>query len=288
MGTSNRYGGPESSSALIPTWLDEPEPESPLATSVSDDDLSSPQTNDSPVSPRQPTVERRPLASPAPANRFNSARRSFNSAAGTGDRTALRRAVSKYVKTGAGGARSATHKMGGARRATGRVASFLQDVRTSGVETALTNLGFAHLVGQPAEAALAALTDAFCPPGGPIDQAIVRDAWDEAVLALADEGIVDLSEVTQEQWYALLKDFITNAIEARVFNEIGSEGISLPPDIAAIDRLHEDLHDIIRGAVDDAVDNRFDDQQTMTQSEIQVVIDGVYDYAFAYLEALEE
>ena len=148
----------------------------------------------------------------------------------------------------------------GARRATGRVADFLQDVRTAGIETALTNLGFAHLVGQPAEAALAALTDAFCPPGGPIDQAIVREAWDEAVLTLADEGIVDLSEVTQEQWSALLKDFITNAIEARVFNEIGPEGISLPADIAAIDRLQDDLHDIIRGAVDDAVNNRFDDR----------------------------
>lgn len=287
MGTASRYGGPEPSSALIPTWLDEPEQEIPSEISTPDDSASD-QDDESPEEPQQPAVERRPLPPPASANRFNSARRSFNAAAETGDRRALRRAVSKYVRSGTGGARSATRKMGGARRATGRVVGFLQDVRTAGVETALTNLGFAHLVGQPAEAALAALTDAFCPPGGPIDQAIVREAWDETVLTLADEGIVDLSEVTQEQWHALLIDFITNAIEARVFNEIGPQGISLPPDIAAIDRLQDDLRDIIRGAVDDAVNNRFDDQRTMTQSEIQVVIDGVYDHAFAYLEALEE
>lgn len=287
MGTASRYGGPESSSALIPSWLDEPEQEAPSDTSTPDDS-SSGQGEESPEIPVQPDLQRQPLPSAAPANRFNSARRSFNSAAQTGDRTALRRAVSTYVRQGAGGSRSATRKMGGARPATRRVVNFLQDVRTAGVEAALTNLGFAHLVGQPADAALAALTDAFCPPGGPIDQAIARDAWDEAVLILAEEGISDLSQVTQEQWHALLIDFITNAIEARVFNEIGPQGISLPPDIAAIDRLQIDLHDIIRGAVDDAMSNRFDNNQTLTQGEIQIVVDAVYDHAFAYLEALEE
>jgi hypothetical protein len=280
MGTANRYGGPEPSSALIPTWLDEPEPD--ITPEEKDDADDSPRSDDTPILPRQS------LPPAADANRFNSARRSFNSFAQTRDREKLQRAVSSYVRSGAGGSRSAARKMGGARRATGRVVSFLQDVRSAGVEAALTNLGFAHLVGQPAEAALAALTDAFCLPGGPIDQAIVRDAWDEAVLILAEEGISDLSAVTQEQWHALLIDFITNAIEARIFNEIGPQGISLPPDIAAIDRLQEDLHDIIRGAVDDAVGDRFDDNRTMTQSEIQLVTDAVYDHAFAYLEALEE
>jgi hypothetical protein len=178
--------------------------------------------------------------------------------------------------------------MGGARRATGRVIGFLQDVRTAGVETALTNLGLARLVGQPTEAALAALTDAFCPPGGPIDEAIVRDAWDEAVLTLAEEGIVDLAEVTEQQWQALLVEFITNTIQTRIFNDIGPQGISLPPDISAIDRMQADLHAVIRGAVDDAMGARLDAQRTMTQSEIQGVVDAVYDHAFVYLEALAE
>jgi hypothetical protein len=46
MGTANRYGGPESSSALIPTWLDDPEPAIPSDTSAPDD--SSAQDSDSP------------------------------------------------------------------------------------------------------------------------------------------------------------------------------------------------------------------------------------------------
>jgi len=287
MGTANKYGGPEPSSALIPTWLEEP-PQHIQAGQPPADDSSPAENSNSPQAPGQPTVALPPLPAAAPPNRFNSARRSFNSAAGTGDGRALRRAVSSYVRRGAGGARSATRKMGGARRATGRVIGFLQDVRTAGVERALTNLGFAHLVGQPAEAALAALTDAFCPPGGPIDQAIVREAWDEAVLTLAEQGIVDLTEVTEQQWQALLVDFITNAVEARVFNEIGPQGISLPTDVSAIDRLQGDLHVIIRGAVDDAVGTQLDAQRTMTQTEIQHVVDAVYDHAFAYLEALGE
>lgn len=287
MGTANRYSGPEPSSALIPTWLEEPQQQTQVGQ-PSADDSSSPAHSDSRQAPGQPTVARPPLPTPAPPNRFNSARRRFNSAAETGDGRALRRAVSSYVRRGAGGSRSATRKMGGARRATGRVIGFLQSVRTAGVEAALTNLGFAHLVGQPAEAALAALTDAFCPPGGPIDEAIVREAWDEAVLTLAEEGIVDLAEVTEHQWQALLVEFVTNTIEARIFNDIGPQGISLPPDIYAIDRLQADLHAIIRGAVDDAVGARLDAQRTMTQTEIQSVVDAVYDHAFAYLEALAE
>ena len=178
--------------------------------------------------------------------------------------------------------------MGAARRSTGRIVGFLGDVSRVGVAAALRVLGLGQLVGQPAEVALAALTDVFCPAGGPIDQAIARDAWDEAVLTLADEGIADVTDVSTEQWHALLVDFMTNAIEARVFNEIGAQGISLPTDIAAIDRLQHDLHDIIRGAVEDAVGNRLDPGRNLSQPEIGAVVDAIYDHAFAYLEALEE
>ncbi len=288
MGTAAKFQGPEPASALIPTWLDEPSEEVPheepsqTEPAPPDQDIAQEATADPHPTPRQP------LPPTGEANRFTSARRSFNSSAQTQDRGSLGRAVSSYVRNASGGSRAATRKMGGARRATGRVVSFLGDVTRTGVATALRNLGFGHLVGQPADVALAALTDAFCPAGGPIDQAIARDAWDEAVLTLAEEGIADVSDVTPDQWQALLVDFMTNAIQARVFNEIGSQGISLPADIAGINRLQEDLHDIIRGAVVDAVGDRFDAGRTVPQSEIEAVVDAIYQHAFAYLEALEE
>ena len=283
MGTAAKFLGPEPASALIPTWLDEPESEVP-----SDLGDSKAPKSDEEAADATPTQPLKPLPPPGTANRFTSARRHFNSAAQTHDRRSLGRAVSSYVKSGAGGSRAATRKMGAAKRSTGSVIGFLGDVSRVGVAAALRKLGLGQLVGQPAEAALAALTDVFCPTGGPIDQAIARDAWDEAVLTLAEEGIVDVTDVSTEQWHALLVDFITNAIEARVFNEIGPQGISLPTDIAAIDRLQHDLHDIIRGAVEDAVGDRIEPGRNLSQPEIGAVVDAIYDHAFAYLEALEE
>jgi hypothetical protein len=178
--------------------------------------------------------------------------------------------------------------MGSSISAAGRVLSFVQDVARGGVNQALSNLGVGNLVGQPAEHALAALTDVFCPAGGPIDQGIARDAWDEAVLGLTDAGITDITAVTPEQWQALVGDFIANSIETKVINDVGTRGISLPQDITAINRLQSDLYQLIRGAVDDSIGDRLNVGQTIPQADVQVFVTEIYERSFAYLEALEE
>jgi hypothetical protein len=174
------------------------------------------------------------------------------------------------------------------RKAAGRIYGFLQDLRQSGVQQALTDLGLDNLVGQLPEVALSALTDVFCPPGGTIDESIAREAWDEAVLALSEQGVADVALLTPEQWQSVLTEFMTNSIQLRIFNDIGPEGISLPRDIQAINQIQYDLHELIRGAVDDAIGNRMDGGQTIPQAEAQAIIDDIYDRAFGYLEALEE
>lgn len=292
MGTASKFTGPSAASALVPTWLDEPEvlpppglPPPPLKTPPGggDDKDAAPPPLTQPALPDP----RPPLQPPENPSRFTSARRSFNDAARTGDRGSLRRGLSSYVRTGTGGSRAATRRMGSALRAAGRIAGFVQDVRQGGAAAALVSLGMASLLGQPAEAALAALTDVFCPAGGPIDPAIARDAWDQAVLTLAEQGIADITLITPEQWDTLLAEFITNSVEARVFNDIGPKGISLPQDIRAIDQLQANLHEIIRGAVDDAIGGQLDGGRALPQSEVQATVTEVYDHAFAYLEALQ-
>lgn len=290
MGTASKFTGPSAASALIPTWLDEPEAVPPAGQPAPAPDNPAAGSDQVPPPPRpQPATPtpRPPLQPPENPNRFTSARRSFNEAARTGDRGSLRRALSSYVRTGTGGSRAATRRMGGAVRAASRVAGFVQDVRERGVGPALVSLGMASLLGQPAEAALASLTDVFCPAGGPLDPAIARDAWDEAVLTLAEQGIADITQVTPEQWEVLLAEFITNSVEARVINDIGPKGISLPQDVHAIDQLQADLQEVIRGAVDDAIGGRLDGGHTLPQGELLATVTEVYNHAFAYLEALE-
>ena len=150
------------------------------------------------------------------------------------------------------------------------------------------NAPLGNLVGQPAEQALAVLTDVFCPEGGPIDQGIAREAWDEAVLGLTEIDITDITEVTAEQWQAVVTDFIAKTIEFKVINDVGAKGISLPQDVQAIDQLQSDLHELIQGAVDDAIGDRLNVGQTIPQNEIQGLVTDIYERSFAYLEALEE
>jgi hypothetical protein len=178
--------------------------------------------------------------------------------------------------------------MGASIPSVGRAIDFAQGVARDGIDKTLSKLGLGNLVGQPAEQALAVLTDVFCPPGGPIDQAIAREAWDEAVLELTELEIDDIKNVTAEQWQALVIDFISRTIEARVINDVGGKGISLPQDVQAINQLQADLHEIIHGAVTDSIGDKLNVGQTIDQKEIQSVAIDIYDRSFAYLEGLEE
>ena len=178
--------------------------------------------------------------------------------------------------------------MGAAIPSVGRAIGFAQDIAKNGIEKALTNLGLGDLVGQPAELALGVLTDVFCPNGGPIDQAIAREAWDEAVLELTEIEITDIKDVTADQWQVLVTDFITRTIETKVINDVGNEGISLPQDVGAINQIQNDLHELIKGAVNDGIDGRLNVGNTIAQSEIQSLVTDIYERSFAYLEALEE
>ena len=90
MGTSGSSSGPNSNSALVPTWVDEPGTTVPLPDGTED------QGNQHDASPR-PAIEPAPL----PA-RFRGARRNFTAFAKSGgnNQGSLRRAVRDYVRLG--------------------------------------------------------------------------------------------------------------------------------------------------------------------------------------------
>lgn len=288
MGTSNKFGGPSPASALIPTFLDDPFSGTPTGD-IGKPEKAKPEDEklkvDAPA--EQDAKPLTPLPAHAAANRFRSSRGSFNTAATSRNTGALRSSLSSYVSKGMGGSRGASRNMGSSVSSAGRAIGFVQDAVRSGVDAALKNLGVGNLVGQPGEQALAALTDVLCPPGGPIDQGIAREAWNEAVLELTDAGIAEITDVTPEQWHALAADFISKTIETKVINDVGAKGISLPQDVSAINQLQNDLHQLIRGAVDDSIGDRLTAGAAIPQNELQSVAMDIYERSFAYLEALE-
>ncbi len=289
MGTSAKYGGPSASSALIPSFLEVSIPAAAPPPEEKEDGKEQdqkPQPNEQ-KKPNAPSVLP-PLPQPAPASSFRSSRTNFNSFASSRDGRSLRHSLSSYVSKGTGGGRTATRRMGASIPSVARAIDFVQGVARDGIDKALANLGLANLIGQPAEQALAILTDVFCPAGGPIDQAIAREAWDESVLELTDLEIDDVKDITPEQWQGLVVDFISRTIETKVINDVGSKGISLPEDVQAINQLQSDLHEIIHGAVTDAIGDRLDVGRTIDQKDIQGMVVDIYDRSFTYLAGLEE
>jgi hypothetical protein len=289
MGTSGSYGGAGNGSPLIPGFLNDPSPASApvLAPSVP----SAPNTPNAPnplpgiVAPPQP----RPAASQAPLpGRFTGPRSNFSRFARSGgrDRAALGRAVSGYVSTAAGGARQAARRMGSSRQTGARLYSFLSDAQARGSVEALRALNLEALAGRPIEEIFLGIAEYVCPAGGTVDEGIARDAFIEMIADLADQGMTDFDTFTPDQMQTVFEMFATNAIEARICNDIGKNSVTLPADVAALERVQAQLHDFVSRAVSDVLTAARAASGTLTQQQAMQHVDAVYEAAFEMLQAM--
>jgi len=176
--------------------------------------------------------------------------------------------------------------MGSAKSAAGRIYGFYQGAQEKGTAETLRQLGLGDLVGQPAADALARLTDRICPPGGPLDEAIARDAFTEAVVDLAVEGMTDIAALTADQWQALFLDFIARSIEARIVNDVGTKSVTMPADVNAALQVERNLHQLVEGCVADAFAETLANGGVLQDKQIQARMDDIYRVAFDFLENL--
>lgn len=302
MGTSSRYGGPSGSSALVPSWLQDPAGGEPSTLPTAPSPGGGPPGSDTP--PNQEPVKGDPREKPGspqstpkalppvpPAGkpgRFHSARTNFTKFAKSNDAGHLRKAVSDYVRKGTGGSRTAAQRMGSSSQTAGRIQGFVRDVQQSGIGKAFERLGIKDLAGQTPDQALTALTNAICPPGGTIDDGIPRYAWEQTLLDLAEQGTADITQLSPEQWNALVPDFLARSIEARLLNDIGNESLKLPQTVEGINHAEAELHQMISGAVEDAIGGRLGQGQDIPSGEIRGIMDDIYQRSYAYLESLSE
>lgn len=290
MGTSSSFGGQGGGTPLIPSWLDA-DGSIPSASGGGTDPGVDPQSipgdTSVPTSQAQPQADT-PIPAPADTSRFTAARSNFSRFAGSGgdDRKSLGRAVSNYVGSSLGGSRMAATRLGSARGAGGRLLGFLSEAVNHGAEAALRALNLSSLAGRPIQEIFLGLSDYVCPDGGSIDEGIAREAFIETIADLADSGITDLDGLTVDQMQIVFELYATNAIEARLYNDIGAKSIILPKDAREVERINVQLHDFIRRGVSDALAVNQITPASLTPDRVFQFVDSVYEQAYEILHSL--
>lgn len=274
MGTSSAFGGQGGDTPLVPSWLG--------------NEGSPPATPDGGGAPTGEPPARPPIPPAADPTRFSAARNNFSRFASSGgdDRRALGRAMSHYVGSASGGARTAAARMGSARGAGSRLLGFLSEVTTRGATEALSALNLGALAGRPIEEIFLGLADYVCPDGGNIDEGIAREAFIETIADLAGAGIADLDGLTSDQMQTVFELYATNAIEARLCNDIGMKTVILPSDSRQAARVQSQLNDFIRRAVADALTTARTATDVLTPERVLSFVGGIYEQAFGILQIM--
>jgi len=286
MGTSSGFGGQSGNSPLIPSFLGDEGAPPALDPNVPPADVPAPDA----APPAQPPAppQRPPIPPIGDPGRFSAARNNFSRFAGSGgrDRASLGRAVSHYVGSSTGGARGAAARMGSSRGGGARLLGFLSDAATRGAAAALRSLNLGALAGRPIEEIFLGLSDYVCPDGGSIDEGIAREAFIETITDLADAGITDLDGLTQDQMQTVFELYATNAIEARLCNDVGTKAVILPSDAREASRVQAQLHDFIQRGVADALTAARGAAAALTPERVFGFVGRIYEQAFGILQIM--
>jgi len=170
----------------------------------------------------------------------------------------------------------------------GQILGFAQAVRDVGFPQAADEFGIGDLTGRPLGEAVSRLTEAFCQPGGSIDEAITRAAWNETLLLAVEQGVEDFEALTAQEWASLVEIFIARSIEFRVYNDIGNDALGGTLTVEQIDAIQADLHDLIFGEVKGKLTPAISGRDRLSNRALRDTAETTYELAFAYLEALGE
>ena len=291
MGTSSVFGG--SKGGLIPTWVDEP-PSEPAAARTGGDqpgqDGDGPEGSDGSKDDgtANPDHEAYPPISPVlTGSRLQGARHNFTRGARTSDAGGIRRAASRYVAA-SGGGRGAARLMPNSRAVAGGVARLASSFANQGPAETLRTFNLEELAGAPAGDVFLALTDVLCPPGGTIDEAIARNALLETIATLASEGVGNFDELSPLALQEFFLGVVSCSIEGKILNEVGTNGVHLPDDLADVERAQRMLHDFVDGCVRDEFEARGTELAEIDPRQVDDFIDGLYIAALDLVRATGE
>jgi hypothetical protein len=293
MGTSKSYGGP--GSGLVPSWIDDGgAPSAPTPTSPAGPALpgTPPQPGTPPgQAPAQPPAQSAPPSTGQPDRQGTSglagAKGRFSTFARTGSSGSLGGALRRHVSS-SGGAAKASRRMGASKAVGGRLLGLVRDAQSVGLSAALRARGLEHLIGGTAEAVFLGLTDIVCPPGGPIDEAIARQAMLEAIGDQADAGVADFGALTPEQLKEFFLDFVIRSIEGRVMSDIAARLVTIPQDVGRVLDIQQQLHDFIAGCARSQLSDRLGPATALDSGQLDLKVNAIYEAAFGLVAAAGE
>jgi len=218
MGTSQSSKGPPGGVPMVPPWVPDAAPaEAPADPGNVPQDAAEPASanpEQQPPTPSVPTI--------APAGRFTGTRRSLGSFARTGDSAEMRRGVGRYVRSGYGGAGTASSRFGGTASTAAALHGALSSVASGQAPAAGSPLDPVLLAGRSARQVIDAIVQAVRPPDGTQDaeasRAAIRDALSELLTKFEQADLLNLSP---EQRDFVIERFVAMDVYRRFVLDVG-------------------------------------------------------------------
>lgn len=251
MGTSRPKPDAPPASPLVPPWADQdPAPPAPLPEPLPEDPV--PEPDDDPGPPADEVVDgdddaeadAEEIAEPRRYAAFRTALRRF---AGSGDRNDARSALGRWAKRSVGGGTVGSRRSARAARTGGAALAGLARAG-AGQPPEPGALDIRTLAGQPVEAAISAIVDAYMPPGI-LDEVAARLAMEQALATALggvdtfDPGALDANAVR----LATLA-FVSELVFVQAAGDAGRAMAAVGP-VAAAQR-EADIRALVREVVD--------------------------------------
>jgi len=277
MGTSKGYGG--APSALVPSWADD--------TASGAAAPSGENAGDGGEEGQQQKPGKIPRSNPdtSSSGSLTSAKSNFTRFVRSGNGEQLRKAVSQYVRNGAGSAGKASRRMAASRGVGSRLLGVMRDIQRNGATETLRRLDRLDLIGRPAVDVFLVLTEVICPPGGRVDEAIARQALLDTIADLAETGVGNFDEMSSDQLSEFFIGYIIHTIEGRVLADIGKHMIDLPKDVAEVEQIQEQLHGFVEGCVRGHLESNLVGLEKQTDQQVTAIVETIYEAAFELVSA---
>ena len=243
MGTSQSSRGSPSGVPMVPPWV--PAPAAPPVPPPEDgepntsdqngpDDQPTPNALNSPPAPSLPV----PIA---PEGRFRGTRLSLGNFARSGDSDDMRRGVGRYIRTGYGGARTASRRFEGTASTAGALYGALSATASGQAPAAGSPLDPVLLAGRSAREVMDAIVEAVRSADGTQDaeasRAAIKDALSELLTRFQD---ADLLILTPEQRDFAIERFVAIDVYRRFVLDVGKSIQDKAPSVAAgLSRLRQ-------------------------------------------------
>lgn len=228
-----------------------------------------------------------PNIPPATGSTLGGARGNLTRGTRTSDARAIMRGAGRYVAASGGGA-AVARSMRSSRMAAGGVAAVARDFAERGPEEALRRFDLEALAGAPAEDVFVALTDALCPPGSSIEEAIARDAMLDTIAALAADGVGNFDGLTADQLQEFFVGVVSRSIEGKVLNEVGTNTVHVPENVEAVERGQRMLHEFIEGCVRDQIEELGSGLVELESDGIDEFVGDLFEAALDLVRAMGE